>query len=56
MELETYKLEDTSSTWYKIIFLGQTTGATPLKWYEFTKLFIDTSLYKNIMLKYATQF
>ncbi|WMV24899.1 hypothetical protein MTR67_018284 [Solanum verrucosum] len=56
VELATYKLEDMANTWYEIVLLGRPTGAAPLKWDEFTKLFMDNFLPNSQRQKYATQF
>ncbi|XP_070054363.1 uncharacterized protein [Nicotiana tomentosiformis] len=56
MELAAYKLEDMANTWYEIVLLGRPTGATPLTWDEFTKLFMNYFLQDNLMQKYARDF
>ncbi|KAH0776318.1 hypothetical protein KY290_007729 [Solanum tuberosum] len=56
VELATYKLKDMANTCYEIVLLGRPTGAAPLKWDEFTKLFMDNFLPNSQRQKYATQF
>lgn len=56
VELATYKLEDMANTWYETVLLGRPAGAAPLKWDEFTKLFMDHFLPDSQRQKYTTQF
>ncbi|XP_070037234.1 uncharacterized protein [Nicotiana tomentosiformis] len=56
MELAAYKLEDMANTWYETILLRRPTGAAPLTWDEFSKLFMDHFLPDNLMQKYARDF
>ncbi|XP_070045893.1 uncharacterized protein [Nicotiana tomentosiformis] len=56
VELAAYKLEDMANTWYETMLLGRPTGATPLTWDEFTKLFMNHFLTDSLMQKYARDF
>ncbi|XP_075079792.1 uncharacterized protein LOC142165049 [Nicotiana tabacum] len=56
VELTAYKLEDMANTWYETVLLGRPTGAAPLTWDEFTKLFKNHFLPDSLMQQYARDF
>ncbi|XP_070018135.1 uncharacterized protein [Nicotiana sylvestris] len=56
VELATYKLEDMANTWYATVLLGRPTGAAPLTWDKFTKLFKSHFLPDRLMQKYSRDF
>lgn len=55
VELAAYKVEDMADT-YEILLLGRLARVAPLKWDEFTKLFMDHFLPESQRQKYASQF
>ncbi|XP_075112286.1 uncharacterized protein LOC142182173 [Nicotiana tabacum] len=45
-----------ANTWYETVLLGRPTGAAPLTWDEFTKLFKNHFLPDSLMQQYARDF
>ncbi|XP_070043222.1 uncharacterized protein [Nicotiana tomentosiformis] len=45
-----------ANTWYETVLLGRPSGATPLTWDEFTKLFMNHFLPDSLMQKFAKDF